>query len=222
MAISAPGPASNRRWGRGRRKAKRVTASLKAVKELRPACTEIIICTGLKTRGGMQVWGSVALGMFCDRRQRGVTALSLDVRPALQRPGVRRPDIDCKRRAPMAYRDPAVGRAADRERFRKRTAARRAAGLCPRCGEVPPESDRRLCAGCADRRNKASRARDARLRAAGKPASRSGPRPRLRTRAVAQGEGRALRRGRLHPVRQAPGCDRPLVLRALSRQAPGV
>ena len=34
----------------------------------------------------------------------------------------------------MAYRDPARGRAADRERFRKRTERRRAAGLCPRCG----------------------------------------------------------------------------------------
>ena len=38
---------------------------------MRPACTEIIICTGLRTRGGQQLWGSVALGMFCDRKQRG-------------------------------------------------------------------------------------------------------------------------------------------------------
>ena len=66
-----PWPGEQPAMGKGRRKAKRVTASLKAVKELRPACTEIIICTGLKTRSGMQVWGSVALGMFCDRRQRG-------------------------------------------------------------------------------------------------------------------------------------------------------
>ena len=34
----------------------------------------------------------------------------------------------------MAYRDSEVGRAADRERFRKRTAARRPAGCCTRCG----------------------------------------------------------------------------------------
>ena len=66
-----PWPGEEPATGKGRRRAKRLTASLKAVKEMRPACTEIIICTGLRTRGGMQVWGSVALGMFCDRRQRG-------------------------------------------------------------------------------------------------------------------------------------------------------
>ena len=57
--------------GRGRRKAKRVTATLKAVKELRPARTEIIICTGSRTRGGMQVWGDIATSMFHDRRCKG-------------------------------------------------------------------------------------------------------------------------------------------------------
>ena len=56
---------------KGRRKAGRVTATLKAVKEMRPACTEIIVCTGLRTRGGVQVWGSIAAGLLCDRRQRG-------------------------------------------------------------------------------------------------------------------------------------------------------
>ena len=57
--------------GGGRRAAKRVTATLKAVKEMRPACTEIIICTGLRTRGGQQLWGVVAAGLLCDRKQRG-------------------------------------------------------------------------------------------------------------------------------------------------------
>ena len=56
--------------GKGRR-AKRVTATLKAVKEMRPDRTEIIICTGLRTRGGQQLWGSVAAGLLCDRKQRG-------------------------------------------------------------------------------------------------------------------------------------------------------
>ncbi len=69
----------------------------------------------------------------------------------------------------MAYRDPDVRRARDRERVARRTAACIEAGLCRRCGEVPPEPDRSLCAGCADKRNKASRARDSRLRAQGKP-----------------------------------------------------
>ena len=69
----------------------------------------------------------------------------------------------------MAYKDIEVQRARDRERFRKRTAERIAAGLCPLCGDRPPAPGRRACDPCAARRNKASRARDARLRAEGKP-----------------------------------------------------
>ena len=38
---------------------------------MRPDRTEIIICTGLKTRGGIQVWGSIAAGILCDRKQKG-------------------------------------------------------------------------------------------------------------------------------------------------------
>ena len=56
---------------RKRRRAKRVTATLSAVRELRPARTEIIICTGLRTRGGIQVWGDIAMGLGMDRRQKG-------------------------------------------------------------------------------------------------------------------------------------------------------
>ena len=51
--------------------AKRVTATLKAVRELRPARTEIIVCTGLCTRGGQQLWGDLAASLWHDRRQRG-------------------------------------------------------------------------------------------------------------------------------------------------------
>ena len=69
----------------------------------------------------------------------------------------------------MAYRDPAVRRQRDRERFRKRTAERVAQGLCPRCGDGPPAPERSVCDPCAEKRNRASRARDARLRAEGKP-----------------------------------------------------
>ena len=63
-----PGAASAK--GKGRR-AKRVTATLKAVRELRPARTEIIVCTGLRTRGGQQLWGDLATSLWHDRRQRG-------------------------------------------------------------------------------------------------------------------------------------------------------
>ena len=41
-----PWPGEAPTAGKGRTRAKRVTATLKAVKELRPARTEIIICTG--------------------------------------------------------------------------------------------------------------------------------------------------------------------------------
>ena len=52
-------------------KAKRTIVSRKQAEAMRPGRTEIIICTGLRTRGGRQAWGSVALGLFCDRKQRG-------------------------------------------------------------------------------------------------------------------------------------------------------
>lgn len=69
----------------------------------------------------------------------------------------------------MAYKDPAVRRARDRERIQKRTAERRAAGLCPRCGACPPAARHSLCEPCAEKRRLAERARNARLRAAGIP-----------------------------------------------------
>ena len=69
----------------------------------------------------------------------------------------------------MAYRDPEEGCARDRERFRRRTAERIARGLCPRCGKAPPAPERKVCEPCTGKRNRAGRARDARLRAAGKP-----------------------------------------------------
>ena len=40
------------------RKSKRVTASRRAVREMRPARDELIVCTGLKVPGsGLQLWG---------------------------------------------------------------------------------------------------------------------------------------------------------------------
>ena len=47
--------------GESRRRAKFVTATLKAVQAMRPARNEIIVCTGLRTRGGMQIWGEYAI-----------------------------------------------------------------------------------------------------------------------------------------------------------------
>ena len=56
---------------KGRCKAKRTIASLKVVRQMRPARTEIIICTGLRIKGGVQPWGDIATGIFCDRKQKG-------------------------------------------------------------------------------------------------------------------------------------------------------
>ena len=56
---------------KGKGKTTRPTATRKAVQALRPERTEIIVCTGLKTRGGIQLWGSVATGLLCDRKQKG-------------------------------------------------------------------------------------------------------------------------------------------------------
>ena len=61
----APGDAAP---AKGRRKAKRAIVSLKAVQQLRPTRTEIIICTGLRIKGGVQIWGDIATGLFCDRK----------------------------------------------------------------------------------------------------------------------------------------------------------
>ena len=66
VPVPAETTGSNRR-----RKAKRKVVSRKQAEAMRPDRTEIIICTGLSTRGGRQAWGAVALGLFCDRRQRG-------------------------------------------------------------------------------------------------------------------------------------------------------
>ena len=64
-------PTGSVRKAKGRGKAKNMVVSRKQAEAMRPGRTEIIICTGLSTRGGRQAWGSVALGIFCDRRQKG-------------------------------------------------------------------------------------------------------------------------------------------------------
>ena len=63
--LSADGPAK-----KGRRKVRRTTVSLKAVKEMRPKRDEIIICTGVTIKGGAQFWGDRATSIFVERKQR--------------------------------------------------------------------------------------------------------------------------------------------------------
>ena len=69
----------------------------------------------------------------------------------------------------MAYRDVETRKLRDRERIKRRTADRKARGLCPRCGDCPPADGLSVCGSCAEKRRLAGRARDARLRAEGKP-----------------------------------------------------
>ena len=66
-----------RRWpldapsGNGRSRPKPEVATFKRIRDLRPAYNEVIVCTALGTRAGVQYWGYYAAwGLFPDRRQR--------------------------------------------------------------------------------------------------------------------------------------------------------
>ena len=69
----------------------------------------------------------------------------------------------------MTCRDIARKRRRNLERFHQRTAERRAAGLCVKCGKTEPAPDCTLCERCLDKRRTADRACSARLRTQGKP-----------------------------------------------------
>ncbi|MDE0332080.1 MAG: hypothetical protein OXL41_09450 [Nitrospinae bacterium] len=63
-------PAAEAKTGSGRR-TRRATATRKAVREMRPARDEIIVCTGLRTRdSGVQYWGVYSIGLFGRSRRR--------------------------------------------------------------------------------------------------------------------------------------------------------
>ena len=63
-----PCKAPKKNDGRGRPKPE--VTSVDEVQELRPAYNEIIVCTGLGTRSGIQYWGWAACSMFGDRTKR--------------------------------------------------------------------------------------------------------------------------------------------------------
>ena len=54
---------------KGRRKAKGEIVSLRAVQQMRPARDEIIVCTGMRLKGGVQYWGDLATGLFAERKR---------------------------------------------------------------------------------------------------------------------------------------------------------
>ena len=65
-----PMPAVEAKTG-SRRRMKRATATRKAVREMRPARDEIIVCTGLRTRdSGVQYWGVFSIGIFGQSNRR--------------------------------------------------------------------------------------------------------------------------------------------------------
>ena len=63
-----PGGTPATKNGHGRPKPE--VASVDAVRDMRPAHNEIIVCTGLGTRSGVQYWGCSACGLWGDRTQR--------------------------------------------------------------------------------------------------------------------------------------------------------
>lgn len=66
-----------RRWAgeapakaNGASRPKPEVASVDRVRELRPAYNEIIVCTALGTRTGVQYWGASACGLWGERTKR--------------------------------------------------------------------------------------------------------------------------------------------------------
>ena len=56
---------------KGRRRPRRKIVSRRAVREMRPAPNEIIVCTGVKlARSGVQMWGTQATGLLTTRYAR--------------------------------------------------------------------------------------------------------------------------------------------------------
>ena len=63
-------PGKTRGAGKCRPRPKPEVASYEAVREMRPAYNEIIVCTALGCRSGVQLFGWAATGMFGDRMKR--------------------------------------------------------------------------------------------------------------------------------------------------------
>ena len=100
----------------------------------------------------------------------------------------------------------------------RRSVSRRAFARNAGNGRRAP--DRQLCEPCNEKTNRASRARDARLRAAGMPRRDPERARRIRTRASPPRARSAPRRGPVHQVRPGAGRGGPRVLRAVPGEAP--
>ena len=109
----------------------------------------------------------------------------------------------------MACRDIARKRRRNLERFHQRTAERRAAGLCVKCGKTEPAPDRSLCKPCLEKRRAADRARTARLGPKGNPGAIRNA-PGAMSASAAAAARRAQGRRDLHQVRPARRPERTL------------
>ena len=123
--------------------------------------------------------------------------------------------------------DPEARRLAGRKRSRRRAETRRAAGLCIRCGHLPPEDGRAMCEPCREERRAGKRALHAERRAAGlcvqcatpPPGGKAYCDPCAKIRRQACPLCRSAGQGQVCRVQCALAGGRPL--RALFAQAPG-
>ena len=115
----------------------------------------------------------------------------------------------------MPLKDPVKVKQARDRRLRQRHAARLEQRLCTRCGRVPSEPGLKVCAGCAEKRRAAERARRAKARQQGVPyggrdpeqcrrADRAGDRRRRRAR---QEAGLCTSCGRRRPEESRSVCE---------------
>ncbi len=137
----------------GRRTAGRTVVSRSEAEATRPDRTEIIIATGLCTRGGIQAWGFARNGASVQLPPEGLTETLQDVRPVQRLPGAVTSDSTPRQGgSPMCEQeDIKARRARDLERWRKRVGARRAAGPCEGCGRREPAPNRTRCEPCLEK-----------------------------------------------------------------------
>ena len=79
----------------------------------------------------------------------------------------------------MACSDIVRKRRRNLERFHQRTAERRAAGLCVKCGKTEPAPGRSLCEPCLDKRRRRRARPHRQAPGRGETPSRSGANPRI-------------------------------------------
>ena len=119
------------------------------------------------------------------------------------------------REAGLPRRDPARSREYERERSRREAAARKAEGLCGRCGKEPAAPGRSSCEPCLEKRRAADRAKYAAGKAAGLPyggadpaAKRRAGRAKSKRRQKARLEaGLCIRCGKRPPVEDGTTCQ---------------